>query len=120
MWLYWIRGQHTFIKKRHIKGAINLPFTEFTQETLNRLIPDSDTKILIYCNNNFKDDKINFASKIAKPKPDKSKILTLALNIPTYLNLYGYGYKAVFELNELLSINDSRVSFEGTDVLKWD
>src|SRR5271169_2445533 len=38
---------------RHIRGAINLPFTDFTAETLAKIIPAKDAKILIYCNNNF-------------------------------------------------------------------
>ena len=42
----------------------------------------------------------------------------LALNIPTYINLYGYGYRNVYELNELVSVRDRRVEFEGTTVRK--
>ena len=38
----------------------------------------------------------------------------MALNIPTYVNLYGYGYRNVFELDELLEVKDPRVVFEGT------
>src|SRR6185369_7770211 len=37
---------------RHIDGAINLPFTEFTEASLARALPAKDTRILIYCNNN--------------------------------------------------------------------
>jgi hypothetical protein len=40
----------------------------------------------------------------------------LALNIPTYINLYGYGYKNVYELDELVNVNDKRIEFEGTAV----
>ena len=47
------------------------------------------------------------------PKP-----LTLALNIPTYINLYGYGYKNVYELSELVSVFDRRIEFEGTAIGK--
>ena len=38
---------------RHVKGAVNLGFPEFTRETLARAIPTKDTRVLIYCNNNF-------------------------------------------------------------------
>ena len=38
----------------------------------------------------------------------------MALNIPTYVNLYGYGYKNVYELNELVNVKDSRIEFEGS------
>ena len=36
----------------HIAGSKNLPFTDFTKETLKAVIPSKDSKILIYCNNN--------------------------------------------------------------------
>ncbi|WP_298416760.1 rhodanese-like domain-containing protein [uncultured Kordia sp.] len=104
-------------KKSHIKGAVNLPFTKFTQQNLMRLIPDPETKILIYCNNNIQNDPIHFASKIALPINNQP--LMLALNIPTYINLYGYGYKNVYELNAVIDVLKSRtdnsyVQFEGT------
>ncbi len=116
--------------RKHLKGALHLDFSDFTQEELWRLIPDPNTKILIYCNNNFIGDQIDFTSKLAKPiKSHSNKIssietqivanrkpILLALNIPTYINLYGYGYRNVYELNELVGVNDSRVKFEGTDV----
>jgi Rhodanese-like domain len=111
----------------HIKGAKHLAFTDFTQENLKKVIPNPDTKILIYCNNNFDGNQTDFASKIAlpRPKPDKAasaqfaeqaKPLMMALNIPTYINLYGYGYRNVYELNELVKVNDPRIAFEGTIV----
>src|SRR5437764_14450129 len=40
-------------KLRHIKGAINLPFTDFTESSLAQAIPAKSTRVLIYCNNNF-------------------------------------------------------------------
>lgn len=110
--------------KKHLKGAIHLDFTDYTQENLRILIPDTTTKILIYCNNNFQGDQINFASKVAVPLNQNiqnqilsnRKPIMLALNIPTYINLYGYGYKNIYELDELVSINDKRITFEGTAV----
>ncbi|WP_316802848.1 rhodanese-like domain-containing protein [Pedobacter nototheniae] len=108
-------------KRKHLKGAVSLSFTDFTQQNLNALIPDVNTKILIYCNNNFEGDQIDFASKVAAPKPPvESQILSnrkpimLALNVPTYINLYGYGYRNVYELDELVNIKDQRIKFEGT------
>lgn len=103
---------------KHIKGALHLNFADFTQETLKSLIPSNDTKILIYCNNNIADDPIFFATKSYVPPIPKEdgKELTLALNIPTYINLYGYGYKNVYELSELISAFDARIQFEGTAV----
>ncbi|WP_255462945.1 rhodanese-like domain-containing protein [Flavobacterium sp. LPB0248] len=107
--------------RKHLKGALHLDFTDFTQENLFKLIPDTNTKILIYCNNNFKGDQIDFASKMALPVNTvetqilpNQKLVMLALNIPTYINLYGYGYKNIYELDELVNVNDARIKFEGT------
>ena len=107
---------------KHIQGAIHLSFTDFTQQSLNELIPDPNTKILIYCNNNFEGDQLNFASKIAIPNKNNenqestTKTTMLALNVPTYINLYGYGYRNIYELDELVNINDPRIIFEGIEV----
>jgi len=103
-------------KSKHIKGAIHLNFSDFTQENLARLIPNKNTRILIYCNNNFEGDEIYFATKAYIPPSAKEKSYTLALNIPTYINLFGYGYKNIYELSELIQVFDKRVQFEGTSV----
>ena len=100
--------------RKHIKGAIHLDFTDFTQENLRNLIPDNTTQILIYCNNNIDNDPIDFATKMVLPTKENN--LALALNIPTYINLYGYGYKNVYELSELVDAKDNRIQFEGTAV----
>ena len=105
-----------FYRTKHLKGAKHLAFTEFTQANLQRLIPDPETRILIYCNNNFAGDPIALASKMYNPalapmiaiNADRKPVL-LALNIPTYINLYGYGYRNVYELGELVSTNDRRI-----------
>ena len=102
---------------KHVKGAIHLNFSDFTQDNLDRLFSSNDVSILIYCNNNMADDQVNFTSKIAVPGSfdvDKDP-LTLALNIPTYINLYGYGYRNVYELTDLISVFDTRIEFEGTN-----
>lgn len=108
----------SLFKRKHVKGAIHLNFSDFTQQNLLRIIPNADAKILIYCNNNFIDDQANFASKVAMPVLIKKKIapISLALNIPTYINLYGYGYRNVYELSELVSTRDKRITFEGTEI----
>lgn len=112
--------------KMHIKGAIHLNFSDFTQETLANTIPSFNTRILIYCNNNFKQEPLfieNFATKSVSVRPFTKTALTipsidktLALNIPTYINLFGYGYKNVYELSELLNSNNPLLKLEGTDV----
>ncbi|MBK6524014.1 MAG: rhodanese-like domain-containing protein [Sphingobacteriaceae bacterium] len=103
-------------KSKHVKGAVHLNFSDFTQATLARLIKSKDTKILIYCNNNFDKDDDNFPTKAYVPAVKKEKTITMALNIPTYINLYGYDYKNVYELFELVSIYDTRIKFEGTSM----
>ncbi|NBP71031.1 MAG: rhodanese-like domain-containing protein [Cytophagia bacterium] len=116
------RSDYRF-ERKHLKGAIHLDFTDYTHENLRRLIPDTSTTILIYCNNNFDGDQVDFASKMARPAINwetqilsNRKPIMLALNIPTYINLYGYGYRNIYELNELVSVNDKRIKFEGSVV----
>jgi hypothetical protein len=120
-------SRSTFRYERiHLKGAKHLSFTDFTQKNLEKTIPSFDTRILIYCNNNFEGDQIDFATKAAVPSLGprrvspaeqfraQAKPLMMALNIPTYINLYGYGYRNVYELDELVNVRDTRISFEGS------
>jgi rhodanese-related sulfurtransferase len=111
----------------HVKGAKHLSFTDFTQDNLGKVLPSFETKILIYCNNNFDGNQRDFATKAAWARPNPSsalmtqfasqgKPIMMALNVPTYINLYGYGYHNVYELNELVKVTDPRISFEGTIV----
>ena len=112
----------------HVKGARHLSFTDFTQDNLKKVIHSFDTTILIYCNNNFEGNQTDFASKISLPKKpsdllttqfqNQEKPIMMALNIPTYINLYGYGYRNVYELDELVDVNDPRIEFEGSIVKK--
>ena len=83
----------------HIDGAINVNFSDFTDDKLAKAIPSKDTRILIYCNNNFED---NIAPVMLKRAP-------LALNVPTFINLYGYGYTNVYELKGMHSLQDPEI-----------
>ena len=94
------RSAYAF-EEGHIEGAINLPFSDFTQSKLDKVLGDKSRRILIYCNNNFSDD-IN---------PVMKKSVELALNIPTFINLYGYGYQNIYELEDVISIDDDRILF---------
>lgn len=85
----------------HIRGAINVNFSDFTDDKLASAIPSKDTRILIYCNNNFED---NITPVVLKRAP-------LALNVPTFINLYGYGYRNVFELKGMHSIEDPEINW---------
>lgn len=85
----------------HLEGAVNLPFSDFTQEKLDSLLGGKSRRILIYCNNNFADNI----------EPVVLKRVELALNIPTFINLYGYGYKNIYELGDTISVTDPRIRF---------
>lgn len=83
----------------HIAGAVNLPLTDFTAERLARVVGDADRPILIYCNNNFRNDV----------EPVRLKALRLALNIQTFINLVGYGYRNVRELGQVVDFDDPEI-----------
>ncbi len=93
-------------KLRHIKGAISLPFTEFTKESLSKIIPNMNSKILIYCNNNFTGSPEAFASKAP----------AASLNLSAFISLKAYGYKNIYELGPLLGVDSTKLTFEGTEV----
>ncbi|OOB98335.1 sulfurtransferase [Leptospira interrogans] len=93
-------------KLRHIKGAVSLPFTEFTKESLAKVIPKINSKILIYCNNNF----------MGSPEAFASKAPAASLNLSTFISLKAYGYKNIYELGPLLSVDSTKFTFEGTEV----
>lgn len=83
----------------HIEGAINLSFPDITIESLSRVIPEKTTRVLIYCNNNFKDAEAAFPSKLP----------SASLNLSTYVSLFTYGYRNVYELNALLDVTSTRL-----------
>ena len=86
----------------HIAGAVNLPLTDFTAESLAAVIGTNPNRsILIYCNNNFSNHRA--------PVPLKSA--ALALNIQTFINLVGYGYPNVRELAGIVDFNDPAVGW---------
>ena len=86
----------------HIKGAVNLSFPDITVESLKRTLPDKTARILIYCNNNFSNAEAPFPSKMA----------TASLNLSTYIALYTYGYRNVYELAPQIDPSKSKLSFE--------
>jgi phage shock protein E len=83
----------------HIRGAVNLPLPEFSVERLAEVIGRADRPILIYCNNNFRNDRPPVILKTGR----------LALNLSTFTHLYGYGYRNVRELNDVMDLGDPRV-----------
>jgi hypothetical protein len=93
-------------RMRHIKGAVSLPFTDFTAESLANAIPAKTTRILIYCNNNFR----------GAPRSLGAKAAPASLNISTYVALATYGYTNVYELGPLLDVKTTKLVFEGTEL----
>jgi len=86
----------------HVRGAINLSFPDIAMDSLARTIPDHATRILIYCNNNF--------AHAEGPFPTKAP--SASLNLSTYIVLYTYGYRNVYELGPLIDLAQSRLPFE--------
>ena len=83
----------------HIDGAINLSFPDITIQSLRKVLPDRSARILIYCNNNF----VN--AEAAMP----SKLPTASLNLSTYITLYTYGYRDVYELGPQVDPKKSKL-----------
>ena len=92
----------------HIRGAINLSFPDITIDSLRECIPDKNTRILIYCNNNFK----------GAEKPFPSKIAVASLNLSTFIALYSYGYRNVWELAPLIDVQQAKLAFESQEAGK--
>jgi hypothetical protein len=72
----------------HLRGAVNVPATELTDETLKTVVPTLDTRIVVYC-----DDTLLPSRRIA---------LT-TLGHPAIFQL---GYKNVYRLEDLWSSPD--------------
>lgn len=92
----------------HVNGAVNLSFPDINIRSLEQTIPDKNSRILIYCNNNFVNDQSAFASKLARA----------SLNLSTYIALFTYGYRNVYELGPLLDVRTTKIDLvsSSTDV----
>ena len=91
---------------RHVEGAVNLSLPEFTAATLAKVIPGRDTRVLIYCNNNFDNAPESFPAK------------ALALNLSTFVSLHAYGYRNVYELAPAVDLARSKLAFAGSEVAR--
>ncbi len=89
----------------HINGAVNLSFPDITVDSLATLFPNKNTKILIYCNNNFENEPAAFPTKVAPA----------SLNLSTYISLYTYGYRNVYELGPLLDAKTTKLELVSSD-----
>ena len=83
----------------HVRGAINLSFPDIAVESLKDTLPDKGARILIYCNNNFTGAEGPFPTKRA----------VASLNLSTYIALYSYGYRNVYELGPLIDVKTSKL-----------
>ncbi len=92
----------------HLAGAVNLSFPDFTEESLAKVIPAKDTRVLIYCNNNF----------LGSPRAMPTKVISTSLNISTYVALTSYGYTNVYELGPLLDVKKTMLPLVGTEEIR--
>jgi hypothetical protein len=92
----------------HIEGAISLPFPDIAVQTLADLLPDKSVRILIYCNNNFMNAERAFPSKLP----------SASLNLATYIALYNYGYRNVYELGPLLDVATTKLELVSSGARK--
>lgn len=98
------RSRESFARL-HVRGAVNLPFPDITADELARLIPSPDTRVLLYCNNNF----------AAAPAAFPEKVARAALNHHSFATLVAYGYRNVFELAPLVDVASTGIPLEGDD-----
>jgi hypothetical protein len=91
-------------ERMHVKGAVNLSFPDIALQSLERTLPDKNVRILIYCNNNFSNAEAAFPSKLP----------SASLNLSTYIALYDYGYRNVYELADTLDLPASKLQFESS------
>ncbi|HTD88418.1 MAG TPA: rhodanese-like domain-containing protein [Candidatus Binatia bacterium] len=92
----------------HVKNAKHLSLPDMTAGELAKIIPAKNTRVLIYCNNNFRNEPEAFPAKVA----------AAPLNIYTFNCLHSYGYTNVYELGPLIDIAATKLALEGTRLRK--
>ncbi|HZW75346.1 MAG TPA: rhodanese-like domain-containing protein [Caldimonas sp.] len=85
----------------HVEGALHLSFPDIALDSLAALLPDRNIRILIYCNNNFRGAESPFPKKLA----------SASLNLSTFVALYDYGYRNVWELGPLIDVETTTIPF---------
>ncbi len=108
-----------------VKGSKNLPYTNFGEVTLGKLIPHRGTKILIYCRNNLENKALESLQKALEKWEayDDEEVVTAltikqpmgGLNIPVAITLRIYGYENVWELDEIVDPWNTPIPFEFTE-----
>jgi hypothetical protein len=92
----------------HVRGAVNLSFPDIALASLAERIPDKSTRILIYCNNNFPP-----TPSAGRADPFPSKLPSASLNLATFVALYNYEYRNVYELGPVIDPAQSRLEWAG-------
>jgi phage shock protein E len=90
---------HAMYDLLHVKGAINLSYPDIDIASLKKTLPNKNAQILIYCNNNFSGEPIAFATKLP----------SVSLNLSTYIALYNYGYRNIYELAPLIDVHKTKL-----------
>ena len=111
------RGR-SFHEACHVEGSVNLPFTHFDPDSVAAVIPSKDTKVLIYCRNNLSEEFLEnkgpvrvFEYPEGFEPPEVPKGISSALTIPSYITLYQYGYRNVWELSDIVNPETSKIRF---------
>ena len=78
----------------HMKGAINLSFPDIALDSLAGTLPDNNALHPHLLQQQFPERAGAFPSKLP----------SASLNISTYIALYDYGYRNVYELAPLIDI----------------
>ena len=83
-----------------LQGAINLSFPDINAASLAHVIPTTQTRILIYCNNNFSNELSAFPTQLP----------SASLNLSTYSALYNYGYRNIIELGPKVDAKTAKLT----------
>lgn len=98
-----------------VKGSKNLPYTNFGEATLNKLIPTHQTKILIYCRNNLDSKSLEKLELLDNEPQIVAKQPAAGLNVPVAITLRIYGYENVWELDDIVDPWNTPIPFEFTE-----
>ena len=94
--ILWVKPLAISLRLMTINWILNrCRIGDFDEQTLSRIIPSKNTTVLIYCNNNFRNE----------PEAFPTKAIKASLNVHSFNALVSYGYKNVYELAPLLDIH---------------